>query len=785
MKKDVLLVNQYATKENSVESFVCFKKFIDFLEERVNTDTSVRSHFFKFVLDKIRSYPELITGIPVTEAAKYDEVLELVASIVFPLIEDENEMMFGLTSGISPEVFYASNAFHRLFASRPDVNGNKSSWIVKENGRELHQQMQYDLILQKVYGFQLPQKKEMMRSFFNPNTGLYQYFRVNIDTRFVEVKLKTKPKADTINDNTIAACFECTNSFEEIEKLVPLSNFSSSGFSIVTLTEITEQQSIEQLSKVSNTLDKKNATSDFIHITRLLQTMLGSSQYRFGIMPFFTVNNRAALLYENFPYSLLVKASWDAGIPKPVFSRYINHYLKDPRFIIYQSSDDKSKSTLPVPLQEALKAAGMHYYILAPVYFHDTLVGIIETGAAEGATVLSDLQFGKLKPAIPYIAQLLKLMIDKFNISLDAIVKDKFTVIQPSVQWKFNEVAWHYFRSRDIEHKNSVLEKISFKNVYPLYGAVDIRNSTNERNKALREDLQMQLELLMDLLNYLKKNGLGETTSIIETSRQWLAKMTSYVSVEEELQFNEFLFTKVHPLLSSFTDLPELVTQKISAYFNTVDEQNGTVFKKRRQLENSIRLLNKSIGKYFDVFKEELQNYYPCYFEKFRTDGTEYDIYIGQSIAPKISFSLRDVEKLRLWQVESMATIAKLTNSLLPQLEYPLLTTQLIFVNARTIDISFRNDERRFDVEGTYNIRYHIIKKRIDKVNLLNSTERLTQPGKIAIVYFNEKDAEEYIRYINQLQQQQILLNDLEHLDLEDLQGVAGLKALRVGVRLT
>ena len=175
--------------------------------------------------------------------------------------------------------------------------------------------------------------------------------------------------------------------------------------------------------------------------------------------------------------------------------------------------------------------------------------------------------------------------------------------------------------------------------------------------------------------------------------------------------------------------------------------------------------------------------YYPCYFEKFRTDGTEYDIYIGQSVAPKIPFTLNDVEKLRLWQVESMASIARLTNSLVPQLEHPLLTTQLIFVNARTIDISFRNDEKRFDVEGAYNIRYHIIKKRIDKVNLLNSTERLTQPGKIAIVYFNEKDADEYIGYIRQLQEKQILLDDMEHLELEELQGVAGLKALRVGVR--
>jgi hypothetical protein len=288
----------------------------------------------------------------------------------------------------------------------------------------------------------------------------------------------------------------------------------------------------------------------------------------------------------------------------------------------------------------------------------------------------------------------------------------------------------------------------------------------------------------MELLDHLDENGLNGAEAIMDAGRQWLAKMTAYVSVEEELQFNEFLFTRVNPLLTSFTNLPASITQKISVYFNSTKERTGVTFNKRRQLENSIRLLNKSIGKYFDVFKDDLQLYYPCYFEKFRTDGTEYDIYIGQSIAPRIPFSVRDVEKLRLWQVQSMATITKLTHSLLPQLEYPLLTTQLIFVNARTIDISFRNDERRFDVEGTYNIRYHIIKKRIDKVNIFNSTERLTQPGKIAIVYFNERDAEEYIGYIRQLQQQNILLNDLERLELEELQGVAGLKALRVGVSL-
>jgi hypothetical protein len=104
-------------------------------------------------------------------------------------------------------------------------------------------------------------------------------------------------------------------------------------------------------------------------------------------------------------------------------------------------------------------------------------------------------------------------------------------------------------------------------------------------------------------------------------------------------------------------------------------------------------------------------------------------------------------------------------------------------VHARPIDITFRNDERRFDVEGAYNIRYEVIKKRIDKVLIKDTRERLTQPGKIAIVYFNQQEAQEYIDYIRTLQQQGLLDDSLEYLELEELQGVNRLKALRVGVK--
>ena len=66
---------------------------------------------------------------------------------------------------------------------------------------------------------------------------------------------------------------------------------------------------------------------------------------------------------------------------------------------------------------------------------------------------------------------------------------------------------------------------------------------------------------------------------------------------------------------------------------------------------------------------------------------------------------------------------------------------------------------------------------------MINGTnERLTQPDKIALIFFDERDAMEYKELIKPLQEENLLMNDLEELELESLQGVDGLKALRVGI---
>jgi hypothetical protein len=100
------------------------------------------------------------------------------------------------------------------------------------------------------------------------------------------------------------------------------------------------------------------------------------------------------------------------------------------------------------------------------------------------------------------------------------------------------------------------------------------------------------------------------------------------------------------------------------------------------------------------------------------------------------------------------------------------------------LSIRFRFDEKRFDVDGAYDIRYEIVKKRIDKALIRGSEERITQPGKIAIIYSHSAEANEYRAYIDYLTSLGYFTGEVEDVELDELQGVHGLRALRVTIDL-
>ena len=129
-----------------------------------------------------------------------------------------------------------------------------------------------------------------------------------------------------------------------------------------------------------------------------------------------------------------------------------------------------------------------------------------------------------------------------------------------------------------------------------------------------------------------------------------------------------------------------------------------------------------------------------------------------------------------------MCEVTRLVKRTGEKLPVPLTTAQLVFVFNNHLSIRFHMDEKQFEVDGAYNVRYEILKKRIDKAVIKGTGERLTQSGKIAIVWLNEIDKREYLEYLEHLQKKGLITDEIEELELEKLQGAEGLKALRVTV---
>jgi hypothetical protein len=206
------------------------------------------------------------------------------------------------------------------------------------------------------------------------------------------------------------------------------------------------------------------------------------------------------------------------------------------------------------------------------------------------------------------------------------------------------------------------------------------------------------------------------------------------------------------------------------------------VYKRRKSFERSLALINQTIGNHLDEAEEEAQKMFPHYFEKYKTDGVEFTLYVGNSLVQDQTFDAFHLKNFHLWQLMTMIGIHQKMEILRPSLENDLDITQLILVHDEPISIRFRADEKQFDVDGAYDIRYEIVKKRIDKAYIKNTGERLTQPGKIAVVFNQSKVEEEYKRYFRYLLGKKLVTGKVEVLELEELPGATGLKALRIQI---
>jgi hypothetical protein len=776
MHTTILEINEDVCIACQVETKLSFKPLIAHLHNRIKTEHPIKAQFYKFLLDRLEQLEGKGQQVTLADIENHSELLVLIFTILTPLVADEKDFFWAMSTPVPDKIFFSTDAFYDFYTDHklrkkldpehvPDIERKQQMFI-------------YQLILKKYYNFSSILKNEKLYTYTDPDTKLNRFYNIHADTQFVEVEVVGD--LPEIDFERIGSSVHEGAELDLLKEYLPLSKFRLEGFTIITLTDVTLQNAVESIrtALVNHTYEREA----YPHIIQSLKTLAGNSKIEFGLLPFLTVNDKLVFEESDCTESITIEAARAAGMDEAVFYAMVNDYRKNPVPLFYSKITDEK--ILENPFLKVIKESGVYSYTLLPIFHNKHLAGVMEVYSREEEIVVDEMLLSRLKAAMPLLSQLFQYSIDEFNAKIDAVLKDKFTSLQPSVQWKFNEVAFEYLAKTNRGAEAPVIDTVTFEDMYPLFGAVDIRNSTIERNIALREDLKKLLETLTATLKTIKEHiDLSLIDKLIYQTEDWVVKVTDRTTTNDEIMLSTFLEMEVNPLLQHIkTSHPE-ANIAIEAYFDAIKEDTGIAFEKRRALETSMQLINSKVSRYLDKAQASVQKSYPCYFSKFRTDGVEYDIYIGQSISPERPFSPMYLKNLRLWQIRSMVEIARLTADIATQMVKPLYTTQLIFIHSNPINISFRNDERRFDVEGAYNIRYEIVKKRIDKVLIKGTTERLTQPGKIAMVYFNHHEAAEYNEYIKYLQGEGFLTADTEHLELEELQGVSGLKAIRVGVR--
>jgi hypothetical protein len=731
------------------------------------------------ILEYANNHPELqnpIEDLAILETHR--EWMEMLLSIIFPPTASEHEMLFSVSLPFSYTTIYTSRLFNMLFIEP----GTKNIKIPdNETGKDIeHDRLigAYNLILKKYCNYHTPEFVSSVHPYHDPHSGLIKYMELQLDTRYIDVKYTGSHlpiPEDFINKKDHGLL-----SLEQLQHNIPIEQFAFEGIVIGRVIDVTEAEVISQMKSELLNLNAFSEGVVYHKLQDLVQSLIGLKDIRIGITPFFKVNGHYVFSELHNSNSLLFK-HYKAVMERDTVNDCCRElFMETDKPIIYEKIDEERVNE--IDYLGFYFDQGYRSLILAPLKHNGDLWGILEIGSDHDGK-LNYKHIGRLDVAIPLFTRAIEKSAESLDNQIDKVIKEQFTAVQPSVEWKFTEAAYNYIIQKQ-QGKDPKPERIAFESVYPLYGAIDIRNSSVERSQSIQLDFIEQLQMAATVI---KK---AQATMPFPLLQEVQFKIDKHISAasdvlqnDEETIIHDFLQNQVASIFKHLKGTAPAIQKDIDGYFAALDKNIGMIYHHRKEFEESIAKINEQVSRFVDREQTSVQQIFPHYFERYVTDGVEFNIYIGQTLSPRKKFDDLYLRNMKMWQLTTLAKASRLTHELCKQLSHPMKTTQLILAHSTPISISFRTDERKFDVDGAGNIRYEIIKKRIDKVRIKDTNERFTQPGKISIVYSQPKDAEEYAEYIEFLQNQKLLKPGIEHHDLEELQGVVGLRGLRVDVQ--
>lgn len=737
------------------------------LIEKLKTQTP-KDAFTESLLAECENHPELVTGISEEEFNKDNELIKNLCSTLFPAVLRNNEIK-GIIPPFEFRPFYVSTRFARILS---ESGKEDFSFELNDFNEDLLYIYGCASILTFYYQYPFLMTLPILANIAVKETGSIRTYRIVMNGDLLEIAPSTNAPPISHEDY-----LELLSDFHNIDlwkKKFPPNSWVFKGIGIINLFDVTQDRSIAHIT----TRLLINPLNNLQEILPDLKLFLGVEDLSIG---FLSHEKNAFLRDASGLNNIILQEQQQLNFRENLCANSYHQLVEKQQPIVITNVTQWNASTSCSIVSTIIGQLSFGSYILLPVIHNGKVLGYLELAshqpyALNGATLI------KLNVLLPTLATAISRNQNELQNQKEAIIQRQFTSIHPAVKWRFEEEALKYMRQGEDEEKTEVKD-ILFADVYALYGQFDIRSSSKKRNEAVRADLLQQLQAVSTIMHEVwKQFKLPIYEELLFRLKAFQKEIHEDIFSESEQGILYFLSNEIHPLLQQLKSDRGLAGS-INNYFSLLHPELNAIYDVRQSYDQSITRVNHFLSSLLDKKQVKAQEMFPHYFERYKTDGIEYNVYIGQSITNQKTFSAIALQNLQLWQLLTTCEIERGFTQVQKKLAAPLEIASLILVYSTPLSVHFRMDEKRFDVAGAYNARYEIVKKRIDKACIKGTEERVTCPGKIAIIYASKNDASTYNRYISFLENKGYLIaGSTEDLEVEDLPGISGLKALRMSI---
>ncbi|NIF07059.1 GAF domain-containing protein [Chryseobacterium sp. Tr-659] len=760
-------------KDSPFQVYISFKKYLDVLEHiRYNDRLEYRVNYAESLIESTRNFKELRDGFQDTALLeKNEDLIRMLLADLFPTGLTKNEIK-AASIPLSNITFNYTERFKDILK---DAGTDFEIELRNITDNEFYV-FCCCLILQAYFNKDI---KSTIPFYYDiPNKqGIMKHYKITVNSDFTEVTPTEDAKIPS--DDVLDMLLENLDDFKLWKKYFPSQSWILKGFTIISLVDCTSEVALSDLKSSMIEIDPENMNPNQ-NLTEIFKSYFDVPELSFGLMTFNKKEQKLDKLpiYESFLTNHILDFwinTFDEETRKNTFDN-LNHNSKP---VVVSNVNNLDENVKQLPSFSILKDNNVNSFMVIPIMKDKELLAIMEfTSPIAGS--FNGLKLKKMEFFTDMILFSLSRFYFEKNYQIEAIIQREYTTIHDSVVWKFRNEAEKYFTA-SLGKKIYTLKQISFKNLTPLFGVSDIRSSSEKRFNLMLEDLNQQIESLNEILTLTN----SDSEKFLLALDIFENELNNEIKADTEQRFQRVLREEIHPFLQGKLEVKTSgeIKTKIKNYFSQIFGPTNLFYNHRKNLDDSITLVNRKLADMLDESQVKAQEIFPHYYERFKSDGVEHNLYIGPTIAPELHYTAKVVHKLRYWQLKTICKMELEFQSFKKDLPVQLDIASLIFVYNEKIDIRFRMDEKRFDVDGAYNSYYEIIKKRLDKAHVKDSSERITAPGKITIVYFGMENQKEYLDYISKLQKKGILQHDVEFLRVEDLQGITGLLALRVSLQ--